>query len=134
MIRDPLDQPDVVVREVAEGGRARQQLHARIPGEFGEAPRKPGIGRLAVDVRSRAIEERAAGLRLLVAENDTRAAFGRRDRRGNARGPRADDKHVAVRVALGVSVRVRRRWARARVPPRAGSAAHTVRPRPRAAT
>ncbi len=109
VVREPFDEPEVVVRKVAEGRGAGQHAHARVAGELGEAPREPGVGRLAVDARHAAVEQRAAGLRPLVGEDHARAARGGRERRGEARGPGADDEHVAVRKALGVAVRVRLR-------------------------
>ena len=116
MVGEPLDQPEVVMREVTEGRRARHHAHARVPGELRQAPGEPGVGHLAVDARRAAVEQRAARLRLLVGDDHASAARGGRERRGEPGRAGADDEHVAVREALRVAVRVglRRRTAKAR--------------------
>ncbi len=53
-------------------------------------------------------QQRAAELRLLVAEDDARAGLGRGERRGEARRAGADDEHVAMGVALRVAVGIGR--------------------------
>ncbi len=109
MIGEPLHEPEAVVREVTEGGRARHHAHARIAGEFREAPGEPGVGHLAIDARRTTIEQRAARLRLFIGEDHARAARGGGERGGEPGRSCADDEHVAVRKTLHVPVRVRLR-------------------------
>ena len=108
VIGDALAEPDQVVREIAEGRRARQQRHVRRARERGERVREPLPARLSVDRRRRLVQQRAAELGLLVAEHDPRAGLRRGERRREARGTRADDEHVAMRVALRIAIGIGR--------------------------
>ena len=84
MIRQAFAQRDHVVRQVTERRRARQQRDIRVAAQFAQRLAQPIRGALAVDARVRAGAERSAGLRLFVAEQDARAARGRRQRSGDA--------------------------------------------------
>ena len=107
MVGDALAEAEVVMREVAEGGGARQQPDARVLSKFGDGRCDP-FGRCeAVDARSIVAEQRAAESRPLVAEDHPRAAARCRERRRKARRARTDDENLAVRVLLRVAIRVR---------------------------
>ena len=123
MVREALAQSDQVVREIAEGSRARQQRDVRPCGERGERRGQPPRRRLSVDRRRALIEQRAARLGLLVANDDACSACGRRERGGEPCGTGARDQHVAMREALRVAVGVRggRCVAEARRPADGGS-------------
>ena len=99
-----LVEANVVVREVAERGRATQQRDAGRRREFRERGGKPLGGGLAVDLGRRVGQQRTAKFGLLVAEDDRGTGGGGSPRRGDAGRARADDQHVAVRVAVAVAV------------------------------
>ena len=108
MVRDALDEPDVVVRVVAERGRARQQRHPLVGREFGQRLGDPDAGRASRDGGRGIGEQRAAHLCLLVAEDDAAARFGGGECGGEPGWPRADHQHVAMGMALQVAVGVGR--------------------------
>ena len=97
VIGEAFAEPDQVVREIAEGGRAREQPHARVARQRRDGLRQPLPGRTAVDARPRVGQQRTAELRLFVAEHHARTAIGRSDAR--RRGPRAPRPRPARRNA-----------------------------------
>ena len=116
MVGEPLDQPEVVMREVTEGRRARHHAHARVPGELCQAPASQASAISPSMLAAQPSSSEPPGSGLLVGDDHASAARGGRERRGEPGRPGADDQHVAMREALRVAVRVglRRRTAKAR--------------------
>ena len=104
MIGDALGQGDEVLREVTEGLRAAQQLYAPVVCKPCDGRLDPVRRQFAINPRGRLRQQRAAELGLLVAEDDAGAALGRHQRRGKAGRSGADDEHVAVGEAAGITV------------------------------
>ncbi len=100
------------MREIAECRRARQEPQPWLSRERGDRLRNPLCGGGAVDACWRTGEQRAAGLRLFVAEDHACAGVCRGQRRGESRRPRSDDQHVAVRVSMRIAIGVWQ-WRRA---------------------
>ena len=75
VIGQPLDQPEEIVREIAESGRADELADAAPVQGLGRFP-DPALADLVVDGGVAAVEERPAKLRLLVAEDHAKACFG----------------------------------------------------------
>ncbi len=73
MVRQAFDEADHVVRERAEGRGARQPFHIRRLRQRRNGIGEPGGGHLAVDRGFRFGKQRAAELRLLVAQDDAGA-------------------------------------------------------------
>ena len=116
VVGDALAEAEMVVREVAEGGGARQQPHPGVTTEFVDRRRDPLGRRDAVDARPGVGQQRTAHLRPLIAEDHARAAARRGQRRRETGGTCAHDEHLAMRVLLRVAVGVgqARRLAQAR--------------------
>ncbi len=110
MLGQALRQSHHVVRIAAERRGARQQRHAAVPRQRGKRPVQPTLRRHAIDRCRRLGQQRAAQLRLLVAQDHPRP----RRRGGNGGGEAgragAHHQHVAVRIALSVTIRVRQGW------------------------
>ena len=107
---------------------------SRIAGERRERSGDPVAGRHAVDAAPRVVEQRAAELRLLVAEDHARAAVGGRERGREPGRParrRRARRNARSAARSGPDPAAP---ARGRAPRRGGSAARRARPRPRAAT
>ncbi|GJE72684.1 hypothetical protein CHKEEEPN_4243 [Methylorubrum podarium] len=104
VVGDPLGHRDVVVVVVAEGRGAGEQDHVLAAVEFGQRLGEPVRRRASVDLRRRVVQERAAGLRALVGEDDPLAGARRGEGGGETRRAGADDEHVAMGVAVGVAV------------------------------
>ena len=101
-----LGERDEILRIIAKRLRARHQPHVRLGAKRGERLGEPVRRAFACDPRSGLGEKRAAGRRILVADDDARAARARSESRREPRGSRADDQHVAMieiaDVAIGV--------------------------------
>ena len=80
----------------------------RRPGQNGHATvargRDPFRRRVSIDADRRPRQQRAAGFRLLIADDHTSAAGGRRRRGGQPGRTGADHQHVAVRVMMEVTI------------------------------
>ena len=115
VVGQPLRQAHHVVRIAAERRRARQQRHARMPRQCGERGVEPSLCRRAVDRRRRLGQQRTAQLRLLVAQDDPRTSFRLHQGGGEAGRAGTHHQHVAMSVALRVTIRIgqRRRAAHA---------------------
>jgi hypothetical protein len=112
MIAGALDQCDVVMVVVPEGGRARQQSQLRHRLQLGQRVGEPRVRGAAVDGVGCA-EQRSTKLGLLVAQDDAGAAASGGQCRGEPGRPAADDQHVAMGVSLVVVVGIGRHRRRA---------------------
>ncbi len=102
----------MIVREVSERSRSRQQRH------FGHS-RKLSDGLPDPIARTRAVDghaisgwfgqQAAAQFGLLVTENDACARLAGGQCRGEPSGTCANNQHVAVREAVGITIRIRLR-------------------------
>ena len=100
VIAHALEQAEVVVVVVAEGGGAREHAQLRAGLELRRHPGQPGCAR----VIERLGQKRAAELGLLVGEDHARAAAAGGERRHEPGRPGADHQHVAVRVHVLVAI------------------------------
>ena len=104
MVGQPLAQADEILVVIADGRGARQHRDVRHRRQRGAGVFQPVPGQLPVDLGIRFGQQRAADFRLLVAQDDGRAAATRLQRRGEAGGTATDDQHVAMGEAAGVGV------------------------------
>ena len=109
MVGDALDQADEILRVVAEGRGARQHADIVHRRELGDASPAPRPSRPAPSILAPALEaQRAAEFRLLVAEDDAHAGFGRGKRRGDAGRAAAEHQHLAMgearRIVVGIGL------------------------------
>src|SRR5258708_5532520 len=109
MIGQSLIQADEIVREVPKGGGSRQHRNSRVLLQPRKGALEPLRGMLALDADLGIRQETAAEFALFVAEHDTRAGIGRRERGGESGRARTDNEYIAVRIALCVAIRVGKR-------------------------
>ena len=106
MLRDPLKERDLIVIVIAKGSRARKEPDLRQGAQTLHGLLHP-LGRgHAIDLFSPA-QKHTASNRPLVGNDDARSVLAGLQRRHQARYARADDEHVAVRLAMVVAIRIR---------------------------
>ncbi len=104
VIGQTLRETEEIMRTVGEGGRADEPRDVRHRVELGERARDPGSTCDPVDRRVPVGEQRAAHLRLLVAQDDARVAAAGDQGSRETRGSCPHDQHLAMREAVQVAI------------------------------
>ena len=112
MVGQPLAERDVIVVEMPEDGRPRQDPHVLPAAQFLERARHPRPRGEAVDRRGRVVQEAPAGPVLLVGQYDALARCRCGEGGGQPRRSATGDQHIGMNVGMNVVIRVGRRRCR----------------------
>src|SRR5260370_36924182 len=114
MIGDSLRQRDMIVIVIADRGLTRQRDHVFARFQCSVGLFKPRPGHDTVDLGNGVVQKSATQFWLLVGKNDALAVGGGGKRGCDAGRASADDKDVAVSVAMDITVGIRFAWRNAK--------------------
>ncbi|MNU99149.1 hypothetical protein D3C71_892730 [compost metagenome] len=96
---------DHVLVVIGDGRRAGHYLDAALL-QRRQFIRQPVPYGLAIDLRLRLRQQRAAGFGIFIDQHDLETIDRRRTRRRQTGRTSADDQHIAMQVARGIDIRV----------------------------
>ncbi len=114
MISDSFRQRYMIVIAIAERGCARQRDHVFARFQRSDGLFEPRPGRDTVDLGNGVVQKSATQFWLFVGKNDALAVSGGGKRGCDASRASADDKDVAVSVAMDITVGIRFAWRNAK--------------------
>ena len=106
VVGHPLDQRHEILSVVAESRGAAEQSHIIHGRKRRSRIRGPLEARLAVDHYAAFMGKRTAELRLLIAQDHVRTAFGGCKCSGQTGSAAAEHQHIRINIAVGIVVRI----------------------------